>query len=267
MGRVVGSISNGLVVSRLLDMLTIEERVLAAEVVAEHREQAVAARTLEADGANGRALHRAFDDAEDVLDARASLGLLSVVVLLEVHKMSIFMHFFVDTRDQPEAADQCEVVCAAVRRIGIQFPPLVLSLQEHQIEDLKIVILGRRSYHVNHEVSVRFNQEVNFVSEENLVPFLRPRGLDVLVEALVLVRLAGPEIFLRDAGFFLDPLVFFRHVALLARLDERGVHEQRVGLLRGEQAEFLQLVEVLPDDLLDHSGVVKNLAIVPDGLA
>lgn len=94
------------------------------------------------------------------------------------------------------------------------------------------MILGRRSYYVNHEITVGFDQDVNFVSEENLVPFLRPRGLDVLVEALVLVRLAGPEIFLRDAGFFLGPLVSFWRVALLARLEERGVYEQRVGLLR-----------------------------------
>lgn len=58
--------------SRLLDLLTLKERVLAAEVVAEHREQTVAVSTLEADGANGRPPHRAFDDAEGVLDARAT---------------------------------------------------------------------------------------------------------------------------------------------------------------------------------------------------
>lgn len=72
MGRVGGAISNAPVVSRLLDLLTLKARVLAAEVVAEHREQAVAVSTLEADGANGRPPHRAFDDAEGVLDARAT---------------------------------------------------------------------------------------------------------------------------------------------------------------------------------------------------
>lgn len=102
MGRVGDAISNAPVMSRLLVLLTIEKRVIAAEVVAEHREQTVAASTLEADGANGRALYRAFDDAEDVLDARASLGLLSVVVLLEIGNGLIFLTFLLTRRISPK---------------------------------------------------------------------------------------------------------------------------------------------------------------------
>lgn len=111
--RVGGAISNAPVVSRLLDLLTVNERLLAAEVVAEHREQAVAARTREADSAQGRALHRAFDDAKYVLDARASLRLLFVGKLLERFKWGDFSDLF---RRCTGSSRSCAPVRCGLRR-------------------------------------------------------------------------------------------------------------------------------------------------------
>ena len=92
-----------------------------------------------------------------------------------------------------EAARQLLLRFAAVCRVSVELAPGIFFGKDIS-DGLRIMDFGGRRGNIEDELVHRIREYVHLVAVEGFVVLLRPRGVNVLMPALVLVFLARPDL-------------------------------------------------------------------------